>query len=247
MKEKIKTQKGFIQIPLLIMAIVSIVVVGGIGYGGVEYHKASKAVGEAEQLAREEKYKEAIEKLEFAQDSWLTKNLGIKRQEITNKIEKNKTLLEDKLKYIQGIEEFSKGNWEEAKELLLKVSELSPHYQDAQNKIEEAERKITEEITKKAQKEIEKEQARRTSAETQLEFERQLSQQQISELQRQREEAEKRWAEAETKRAIEKGLRMGHLLQDYYNRIREMWGVILPVMQTVNQKICILCSNFSST
>jgi putative effector of murein hydrolase len=47
MKEKIKTQKGFIQIPILIAIIVSVVVVSGIGYGTIEYNKTSKIINEA--------------------------------------------------------------------------------------------------------------------------------------------------------------------------------------------------------
>jgi hypothetical protein len=107
MNPKIKTKKDFIQIPILIAIIVSIIVAGVIGYG------------------------------------------------IVNEIENNKKLLRDKSKYTQGIEEFNKGNWEKAKELLSKVSENSPYYQDAKNKIEEVEKKIIErEVTEKV-KEIE--------------------------------------------------------------------------------------------
>jgi len=47
MKEKIKTQEGFIQIPLLIGIIISIVVTAGVGYGAFEYNKTSKMIKEA--------------------------------------------------------------------------------------------------------------------------------------------------------------------------------------------------------
>jgi len=143
MEEKIKTKKGFIQIPILIAIIVSVVVTSGIGYGAIEYHKTSKIIKEAEQLAKEEKYDEAIGKLEIAQNKFLGKT--ILKQKITAELEINKKLLEDKTEYTQGIEEFNKGNWEKAKELLSKVSENSPYYQDAKNKIEEAQKKIIEE------------------------------------------------------------------------------------------------------
>ena len=73
MKEKIN-KKGFIQIPILIAIIVSITVISAGGYGGFEYHKTSKVIKEAKQLAGEEKYNEAIEKLETAQDSLVVKN-----------------------------------------------------------------------------------------------------------------------------------------------------------------------------
>lgn len=144
MKEKIKFQKGFIQLPIIIVVTVSLLAITGIGYGMLEYHKASKIVEEADQLSKKEKYNEAIEKLKLAQDKWFIKILGIKREEISDKIERNKELFEDKLEYTQGIEEFNKGNWEKAKELLLKVSENSPYYQEAKNKLNEIQSKITE-------------------------------------------------------------------------------------------------------
>lgn len=142
MKEKIKTRRGFIQIPLLIGIIVSIIATTGIGYGAIEYNKTSKIIREAEQLTKEGKYGEAIEKLEPAQNKLFGKMIF--KQKISTELDTNKKLLEDKSEYNQGIEEFSKENWEEAKELLLKVSEVSPHYQDAKNKVEEAQKKITE-------------------------------------------------------------------------------------------------------
>jgi len=226
MNQKIKTKKGFIQIPLLIAIIVSIVVASGIGYGMVEYRKTSEIVKETEQLTKEEKYDEAIKKLEFVQNKLVGKILN---QKINAELEKNKKLLEDKTEYTQGLEEFNKGNWEKTKELLSKVSENSPYYQDAKNKMEEVEKEIIEKrVTEKAkeiegrtQEEIEEERTRRIIAESQLQSERQLSQQQIAELQQKRKEAEEQWAKAETKRAIQEILSIGNLLQDYYNEIRK--------------------------
>jgi hypothetical protein len=153
MKEKIKTQKGFIQIPILIAIIISIVIATGVGYGAVEYNKTSKIIKEAEQLTKEEKYNEAIGKLEVAQNKLLGKT--ILKQKIGTELDTNKKLLEDKSKYNQGIEEFNKGNWEKAEELLSKVSEESPYYKDAKGKIEETKQKIEEarKATEEAQKE----------------------------------------------------------------------------------------------
>jgi len=89
LKTQMKIKKGFIQIPLLIAAVVFIVTLSGaVGYGVFEYHKIFEIIREAEQLVKEERYNKAIEKLEFVQNRWLVKNLGIKRQAIANKIEK---------------------------------------------------------------------------------------------------------------------------------------------------------------
>jgi hypothetical protein len=154
MNQKIKKQKGFIPI---IIAIVVIILAGiGMSYG-IGYSRASNIIREAKQLAKEEKYDKAIELLEVNQNKWFIKNLGIKKQAINSEIEKNKKLLEDKTEYTQGIEEFEKGNFENAKELLSKVSEDFPHYQEVKNKIEETERKITEEQVAETTTEVEKE------------------------------------------------------------------------------------------
>jgi hypothetical protein len=136
--------------------IVSIVIIlAGIGISyGIVYSHISNIIAEAQELAKEEKYNEAIELLELYQPSWLIKNLGTKKRAIANEIEKDKKLLEDKTEYTQGIEEFNNGNWEQAKELLSKVSENSPYYQDAKNKIEEAQKKI---IEKQIAEEVKKE------------------------------------------------------------------------------------------
>lgn len=155
-----KIQKGFIQIPLLIAIIILVAVSAVVGYGTIEYHKTFKIIKEAEQLAGEEKYEEAVAKLETVQNKLFGKIIF--KQKIHTELSTNKKLLEDKLEYTQGLEEFNKGNWEKAKELLSKVSENSPYYQDAKNKIEEAQRKIDEKqitenirrITEEAEKKI---------------------------------------------------------------------------------------------
>ena len=121
MKAKIKAKKGFIQVPLLIGIVVSIITATGIGYGAIEYSKTSKIIREAEQLTKEEKYDEAIAKLEPAQNKLFGKMIF--KQKISTELDTNKKLLEDKSEYTQGIEEFNKENWYKAIELLSKVSE----------------------------------------------------------------------------------------------------------------------------
>jgi len=141
MKERIKTKNGFLQIPIAIWILLVTVAIG-IGYGTGEYFKTSKIIKEAEELTKEEKYDEAIKELEFLKNKLFGKILS---QKISAELEKNKKLLEDKTEYTQGIEEFNKGNWEKAKELLSKVSEISPYYQNAKSKIEEIQNKIINE------------------------------------------------------------------------------------------------------
>jgi len=140
-KIKFKQKSFTLSLPIILAITVG---VAGISYGAVEYRKTSKIIGEAQQLAKEEKYSEANEKLEFAQNSWLIKNLGIKKQEINNTIEKNKKLDEDKLTYNQGLDNLNKGDLQEAINLLSGLPESSFYYQKAQTKIEESKRKIVE-------------------------------------------------------------------------------------------------------
>ena len=201
-----KRKEAFIQIPLLIMVIVFSVVVGGMGYGAVEYHKVSKAMGEAEQLTREGKYDEAIAKLEPAQNKLFGKM--ILKQKISTELDTNKKLLEDKSEYNQGIEEFNKENWEKAKELLLKVSEISPHYQDAKSKIEEAQKKITEKqiakAVEKSTKEAKKkaEEAKRAAEEAQRKIKGEEAKRIAAEVQRKAEEEKTKEKTAELEQKI---------------------------------------------
>lgn len=175
----------------IIIAITFIAVTTGTIYGAVGYYKISKSIKEAEELTKAEKYNEAIGKLESIQNKWLTKNLGLKRQKIDNEIEKNKEFIEDKTEYSQGTEEFDAGNWGKANELLSKVSAEFFYYQDAQNKLREAQNKLLEEqiaegvakattkiksevdtakrAAEKAQKEFEEEKTKRMAAEENLE------------------------------------------------------------------------------
>ena len=191
MKERIKTQKGFIQIPILIAIIVSIAVISVGGYGGFEYYKTSKVIKEAKQLAGEEKYNEAIEKLEIAQNSLVVKNLGLKRQEINNEIEVNKRNLEDKSKFTQALGKIDEGNYQEAIDSFSELPENSFYYRDAQLKTEEAKRKMIEEelgetkIAKKEAEEKAKEEAAKRAKEeakrAQEELERKIAEQKLSE------------------------------------------------------------------
>jgi len=156
MVKKTKTQKGFIQIPLLIAIIISVAVISAGGYGGFEYYKISKLVKEADQFTEKEEYGEAIWKLELAQDRWFTKELSIKEEEISDKLKKNIRFLEDNLEYNKAIEEFEKENWQEAIDLFSKISEDFPHYQSSQLKIEETEREIEKEKQEEQSSEVEK-------------------------------------------------------------------------------------------
>lgn len=170
MKEKLGI--AFIQISLLVRIIVSIVVTIGIGYVAIEYNKNSKSVGEAKQLTKEEKYEEAINKLQLAQASFVVKELTLNKQKIVNEINENGQRLKDKSWYEQGLNEFDKGNWQKSIDMLLGLPESSFYYQKAQIKIEESKRLIVEGelarekiVRKEAQEEARQETIKRTQEE----------------------------------------------------------------------------------
>ncbi len=198
MKEKLN-KKDLFRYPLLIGIIISIVATAGISYGAVEYKKTSNLVNEAKQLAKEEKYSEANKKLEFTKDRWLVKTLGIQKEKIFSEIENNKKLFEDKLEYVQGVEEFNKENWDKAKELLSKISKGSPYYQDADDKMAEIQEKIIEQriaevvtkITAPLEKKLEGEKEKRVIVENQRQATERKAEKQIGELKKSIEEAKR--------------------------------------------------------
>jgi len=120
----------------LVAIIFLVTVITGIGYGFREYQKISEAMTKAEQLAKEERYDKAIEELEFARGRWIVKDLAVKRQEIIQKIEENKQLLKDQMSYNEGMEKIKERDWKKAEELFRSVSEKSPFYPNAKNRIE---------------------------------------------------------------------------------------------------------------
>jgi hypothetical protein len=189
-------KRAFIQIPILIAVIVSIVVVSGIGYGAIEYHKTSKIIKESEQLTKEEKYNEAIKKLEVAQNKFLGKT--ILKQKISTKLEENKKLLADKIKYDEGIKEFNNNNFQKSIDLLSELPESSFYYQKAQTKIEEAKRKIIE--AKLSKEQIIREEAEKKATQekiTREEAEAKARQEQIA-----REEAERKARQVEAEKEL---------------------------------------------
>jgi len=188
LKIKFKQRNFVVSLPIILAITVG---VAGISYGTVEYNKTFSLVKEANRLVKGEKYSEANEKLEFAQNSWLIKNLGIKKQEINNEIEKNKKLDEHKSKYNQGLDRLDKGNYQEAIDLFSEIPEGSFYSNNAKLKTEEAKRKIVEEelgetkiAKKEAEEKAQQESIKRSRAEArakQEEFEKNIKEQQLSE------------------------------------------------------------------
>jgi len=176
MERKTKFQKGFIQIPLLVIILFSSVIISGIGYGAFEYFKLHQALKETDRLSREEKYDKALEKLSAAKESWLIK-LGFKKEVIIQKQESIKKLTEDFSKYQKGLEELTQGNYQEAINLFSQITENSYYFDKARIKIEEAKRKIIE-------KELEETKIAKEKAEEKAkkeELEKKLKEQQLLE------------------------------------------------------------------
>lgn len=111
------------------IVIILIVVTIGVGYGVLEYQKISGTIAKAKQLAEEKNYNQSIEELEFVQEKWIVKRVGIKKQEI-------KQLLKNRVNYENGVDKIREKDWEGARELFLSISEKSLFYPDAVNKVE---------------------------------------------------------------------------------------------------------------
>ena len=172
MKEKIKTQKSFIQI---IIPIVIILFGSGIAFG-VIYFNNSSLIKEAKRLTEGEQYEEAINKLQLAQASFIVEKLTLNKQKIASEINENEQKLKDKSRYEQGLNEFDKNNWQGSINILSGLPESSFYYQKAQTKIEEAKRKMVE-------GELSKETTAKLAAEAkanQEELEKNIKEQQLS-------------------------------------------------------------------
>jgi len=162
-------QRKFVVSLFVILVFTGVV---GISYGAIEYKKLSDLFKEVEQLTEEEKYDEAITKLNLSQVSWFVKGLGIKKQEIANKQEEVKKLAEELSKYNKGLDKLGEESYQEAINLFSEIPEKSFYYKDAQLKIEEAKRKIVEEqlretelAREKAEQKAQEEVIRRSQAE----------------------------------------------------------------------------------
>ncbi len=129
---------------LLIKATICIVISTGFGYGIGEYYKTFKLIELSKELKREERYEEALQKLEFAENMWFASVFGMKKSEIEKEIKENNRFIEDRIEYNQGIDEINKGNLEGAKEFFLRISEDSPYYKYAKDKIQEIEQRLRE-------------------------------------------------------------------------------------------------------
>jgi hypothetical protein len=171
---KIKFKQKNLPISLFI-ALAIILGFMGMGYGAV-YYQTSKVIENAKQLTNEEKYDEALDKLNLAQVSWTVQKLAVNKQKISDEIDKNKQLSEDESKYNKGLDELNKGNLQGSIDSLLELPENSFYYQKAQTKIEEAKRKMVE-------GKLSEEQVARKGAEArakQEEFEKKLKEEQLA-------------------------------------------------------------------
>jgi hypothetical protein len=94
MKEKVKTEKGFIQIPALIGITVAVLFLSISGYSWFEFHKSSKILEKIDQLVKDERYSEAIKNLEIIRNKWPVKISQTKKQLIDSKLKEFKKLEE---------------------------------------------------------------------------------------------------------------------------------------------------------
>jgi len=143
--------KSFLFKRSILVGIIFILIIAEVSYGLVEYKKISDLIRKSEQFKKAEKYEKAIETLNLALANWMVRKIGVKKDEVLDKIKESKKLLEDRKKYNQGLKEFSKENWQKAIEIFSKIPQDSFYYPKARIKIEEAKRKIVENQLREAE------------------------------------------------------------------------------------------------
>ncbi len=196
-------QEAFIKISTLAIIVLSVFVASVLGFGFFQYKEISRTLAHSEQFTELGEYEQAIQELKSISDIWLLDSLGVKEREISDKIQENEQFIEDEENYKQGIEAFDNENWDEAKELLSKVSNDYSQYEDAKRKIAQSEEKILEKkieeesasIREDAEKKIEE--VRKEAEEARKETEEKFQQEQVeleAKLEEQQEEVEKKYA-----------------------------------------------------
>jgi len=159
MKEKIKSQKGFVQSSLLGIIIIGLFLSYGVGYGFNLNKEINKALKEVEQLVTSKKYDEANNILYKIEGNWLIKNLNFKKgqiNEIKLTIEKDRyEALEEKLTVTEIEMKKGKEAVEEAEEKTLQ-EQIKRTQAEAAKKIAETQKQsIENEITIQRNKELE--------------------------------------------------------------------------------------------
>jgi flagellar basal body-associated protein FliL len=130
MKEKIK-KKGFVQIPILIVIIVSVLVVGGVGFGFVEYKQVSDKIIQAKHFLEIESYDKAISNLADARTSWLVTSIKIKNTQIQKELQEAEIRQGHRNIYKEGLDAFDEVSWEEAIVSFSEIPKGSFYYHQA--------------------------------------------------------------------------------------------------------------------
>jgi hypothetical protein len=94
--EKIKKEtKAFAILPL-ILGIIFVLLLGGVGLEIVQTkQKISQTISEVQNLQKEKKYEEAIQKLEQIENNFLVKYFGFEKDKIDKVIEENRILIKE--------------------------------------------------------------------------------------------------------------------------------------------------------
>jgi hypothetical protein len=94
--EKIKKEtKAFAILPL-ILGIIFVLLLGGVGLEIVQTkQKISQTISEVQNLQKEKKYEESIQKLEQIENNFLVKYFGFEKDKIDKVIEENMILMEE--------------------------------------------------------------------------------------------------------------------------------------------------------
>lgn len=137
----LKSKKLWFRILIILIGLLILV---GLSFGTIkanDYYRVNKIIQSSNELTRLEKYQEAIQTLELAQNRW---TINTTRELINSKLNHNAKLLIDQTNYNSGNTLFSQDKWVEARAVYSKVSVDYPYYKEAQDKIKECQNKIDE-------------------------------------------------------------------------------------------------------
>jgi len=128
----------------LLFILGGLIIIVFASYGAVkanDFWQVKQLVKASDDLVNQEKYQDALDKLNLTQARWTTSRI---RQSINTKIDLDKKLLADQDNYTKGNDLFGQSKWQEAKDSYSKISNTFPHYPEAQDKIKECQNKIDE-------------------------------------------------------------------------------------------------------
>lgn len=132
-----KYKMGFIPIVLAAIIAGGVLIGGGGTYTGVVYYQSNKLIKEADKLAKEGNYADALSKYDKAKHKWHWAKVETKKSDT----EELKQLQDYN---IEGNKNFGEGEWQKCLEYLGMVTPKFPNYSEVQARYSDCENKLAE-------------------------------------------------------------------------------------------------------